>query len=645
MRAKQAGSPPFYACFGLKIAAGAGKETRPAAKRAIIEPDRGRMTEYILPKAEDGRYGAYVLVRRLLIEQGLQHWRKYLIAFILMGIAAGATALSAYLIGTVINEAYISRNFPGIVFLGGVTVALFASKGLATYGFSVMLSRVGNRIIADNQRAVFAKLLNEGLGFFSDRHSTEFIARLTAGAQAATQVINLLITSVGRDFFSLVGLVTVMVVQDPLMSFFSFVVVPPAFFVLRKLIRRIYSIARSQFHGNTQIIETLQETLQGVRIVKAFTLEGIMRERFDRNVATVEHEANKMARVSNRASPLMETLGGCAIALALVYAGYRVVVTGATPGQFFSFVTAFLLAYEPAKRLARLNLELNSALVGVRILFEILDSPPSEPADDDKPALQIKDARITFDDVHFAYRGEEAVLRGMTFVADAGKLTALVGPSGGGKSTVFNLIMRFYEFEHGKILIDEQDITKVSRRSLRRHIAYVGQDVFLFRGTIRDNIEFGKPGASEDEIVAAAKGAFAHEFILSFPRGYDTPVGEHGLQLSGGQRQRIAIARALIKNAPIILLDEATAALDSEAELQVREAMARLCRGRTSLAIAHRLHTVSHADRIYVIEDGRVVESGRHDELLRKRGRYATFYRLQLKEQETRAPVAAVASS
>jgi ABC-type multidrug transport system fused ATPase/permease subunit len=645
MRAEQGGSPPFYACFGLKIAAGAGKETRPAAKRAIIEPDRGRMTEYILPKAEDGRYGAYVLVRRLLIEQGLQHWRKYLIAFILMGVAAGATALSAYLIGTVINEAYISRNFPGIVFLGGVTVALFASKGLATYGFSVMLSRVGNRIIADNQRAVFAKLLNEGLGFFSDRHSTEFIARLTAGAQAATQVINLLITSVGRDFFSLVGLVTVMVVQDPLMSFFSFVVVPPAFFVLRKLIRRIYSIARSQFHGNTQIIETLQETLQGVRIVKAFTLEGIMRERFDRNVATVEHEANKMARVSNRASPLMETLGGCAIALALVYAGYRVVVTGATPGQFFSFVTAFLLAYEPAKRLARLNLELNSALVGVRILFEILDSPPSEPADDDKPALQIKDARITFDDVHFAYRGEEAVLRGMTFTAEAGKMTALVGPSGGGKSTVFNLIMRFYEFEHGKILIDEQDITKVSRRSLRRHIAYVGQDVFLFRGTIRDNIEFGKPGASEDEIVAAAKGAFAHEFILSFPRGYDTPVGEHGLQLSGGQRQRIAIARALIKNAPIILLDEATAALDSEAELQVREAMEHLCRGRTSLAIAHRLHTVSHADRIYVIEDGRVVESGRHNELLRKHGRYATFYRLQLKEQETRAPVAAVASS
>ena len=277
-----------------------------------------------------------------------------------MAVAAGCTALSAYLIGNVINEAYVNQNFPGIVILGGVTVALFTTKGLATYGHSVMLSRIGNRIVADNQRAVFAKLLNEGLGFFSDRHSTEFIARLTAGAAAATQVINLLITSLGRDFLSLIGLVAVMVVQDPLMSFFSFVVAPPAFLVLRKLIRRIYAIARSQFHGGTRIIETLQETLQGIRIVKAFTLEDIMRERFDRNVAAVEHEANKMARVSNRASPLMETLGGCAIAIAIIYGGYRVIETGATPGQFFSFITAFLLAYEPAKRLARLNIELNS---------------------------------------------------------------------------------------------------------------------------------------------------------------------------------------------------------------------------------------------------------------------------------------------
>jgi ATP-binding cassette subfamily B protein len=602
------------------------------------------MNEHSLPMAEE-RYSALPLIRRLLTEQGLVHWRKYAIAFTLMAVAAGCTAFSAYLIGDVINQAYVNRSLTGIIVIGAITVVLFSMKGLATYGHSVMLSRIGNRIVADNQRAVFSKLLNEGLGFFADRHSSEFIARLSTGAAAATQVINLLITSVGRDLLSLIGLVTVMVVQDPVLSFFSFVVAPPAFFVLRKLIRRIYSIARTQFQGGTRIIETLQETLQGIRIVKAFTLEDIMRERFDRNVAAVEYEANKMARVSNRASPLMETLGGCAIAIAITYGGYRVIETGATPGQFFSFITAFLLAYEPAKRLARLNIELNSALVGVRVLFEVIDSPPSEAPDGSRPDLQTTTARLEFKDVHFAYRAEEAVLRGMSFVAEQGKLTALVGPSGGGKSTVFNLLLRFYENDHGLITIDGQDISKVSRRSLRQHIAYVGQDVFLFRDTIRENIAFGKPGAGEDEIIAAAKAAYAHDFILSFPRGYDTPVGEHGLQLSGGQRQRVAIARALIKNAPIILLDEATAALDSESELQVREAMEHLCQGRTTLAIAHRLHTVSHADRIYVVEDGRAVESGRHDELLRKGGRYASFYTLQLEAQEPDSPVVAVASS
>ena len=595
---------------------------------------------------DDPRYGAVALVRRLFLEQGLSHWKKYAIAFTLMGIAAGCTALSAYLIGDVINEAYINHNLAGIITLGALTAALFTTKGVATYGQSVMMSRIGNRIIANNQRAVFGKLLHEGLGFFSERHSTEFIMRLSTGAAAATDVINLVITSVGRDFFSLVGLVAVMVIQDPLMSFFSFVVAPPAFLVLRKLIRRIYAIGRNQYHGNERIVETLQETLQGIRIVKAFTLEGVMAERFARHVATVENEANKMARVSNRASPLMETLGGVAIAIAITYGGYRVIDTGATPGQFFSFITAFLLAYEPAKRLARLNLHLNSALVGVRVLFEVLDSPPSEASDDGKPDLAMKTPRLEFEHVNFGYRGEESVLQDMSFVAEPGKLTALVGPSGGGKSTVFNLIMRFYEPDSGRIVIGEQEIGGVSRQSLRKHIAYVGQDVFLFRGTIRENIAFGKPGASEDEIVAAAKAAYAHDFIMTFPRGYDSPVGEHGLQLSGGQRQRIAIARALIKNAPIILLDEATAALNSESELQVREAMEQLFKGRTTLAIAHRLHTVSHADRIYVVESGKVTESGRQDELLRRDGRYATFHRLQLKQQETEteAPEAAAAS-
>jgi ATP-binding cassette subfamily B protein len=596
------------------------------------------MTSDILPKSADEIYGITAVVRRLVAEQGLVHWKKYLAAFLLMGIAAAATALSAYLIGQVVNQAYVNRSFPGVLSLGIVTAALFFAKGMATYGHAVLLAYIGNRIVASNQRRVFVKLLSENLGYFANRHTTEFIARLTAGANAATQILNLLITAIGRDMLSLIGLLIVMVIQDPVMSLLSLVVAPPALLFIRHLVRRIYKIARHQFHSGTQIIETMQETLQGLRIVKAFTLENVMRERFDHHVAMVEKEANKMARVANRASPLMETLGGIAIAAAIVYGGYRVIVTGATPGEFFSFITAFLLAYEPAKRLARLNLELSSGMVGVRVLFEILDSPATELADDFKPGLSVTSGRVEFADVDFSYRADSPTLRGMSFAAEPGRLTALVGPSGGGKSTILNLLMRFYEPTSGTVTIDGQNIADVSRRSLREQIAYVGQDVFLFRGTIRENIAFGKIGATEQEIIAAAKGACAHDFISAFPQGYDSPVGEHGLQLSGGQRQRVAIARALVKNAQIILLDEATAALDSESELEVREAMDHLCANRTTLAIAHRLHTISHADRIHVVENGAIAESGTHRELLRLNNRYASFYRLQLQEQETRAP-------
>ena len=579
------------------------------------------------------RYSTYALVRRLLVDEALGYWPRYAAAFALMGIAAAATALTAYLLGTMTNEAYVNHNFHGIVVIGIIAIVIFATKGFATYGAAVMLSWIGNSIIASNQRRLFDKLLQQSIGFFADRHSSEFIARLTTGAAAVSQVINLLITAIGRDLMSLIGLTIVMVIQDPIMALIGFVMAPPAFFVLRKLVRRVRNIARMQFTGGTRIIETMQEALQGLRMVKAFALEDEMRRRLDNNVAAVQHESNKMARVSNRASPLMEMLGGFAVALATIYGGYRVIETGATPGAFVSFLAAFLLAYEPAKRLARLNIDLNNNLVGVRVLYEIIDSPPGEPNDDNLPPLKLTAARIEFVDVDFAYREHTPVLRGMSFVAEPSQVTALVGPSGGGKSTVLNLLLRFYEAGDGKVLIEAQDVRSVSRRSLRSEIAYVGQIVHLFRGTVRDNIALGKLGASEADIVAAAKAAHAHNFIVSFSAGYDTPVGEHGLQLSGGQRQRIAIARALIKNCPIILLDEATAALDSESERHVQEALAELCKGRTTLVIAHRLSTIMHADSILVVENGTVVESGCHDELLRKGGRYASFYRLQLKDQ------------
>jgi ATP-binding cassette, subfamily B, bacterial MsbA len=586
-------------------------------------------------------HGTPALIRRLLVEQAWGQKRRYLLACMLMGIAALSTALGAYLIGDVINLAYVHKNLPGIFWLALATAAIFMVKALATYGSALTLARIGNSIIAENQRKMFAKLLQHNVGFFADRHSSEFIARLTTGAAAASQVLNLLVTSIGRDLFSLIGLAAVMAWQDPVMSLFSVAVVPPAMLVLRKLIKRIKTIAHEQFTGNTRMLETLQETVQGIRIVKAFTLEEGMRRRFDANIADLEKESNKWARVAYRSSPLMEALGGFAIAGALIYGGYRVIETGATPGQFFSFLAAFMLAYEPAKRLARLNIDLNSGLVGVRILFDVVDHPPTEQPDGEQPALKLTTARVEFADVQFAYRAGEKVIRNLSFVAEPGKVTALVGPSGGGKSTILNLILRFYEVDGGAITIDGQNIAGVSRRSLRSQLAYVGQDVFLFRGSVRENIALGRPDATEAEIVAAAKAAYAHDFIMAFPRGYDSQVGEHGMQVSGGERQRIAVARALLKDAAVILLDEATASLDSESERQVQGAIEHLCQGRTTIVIAHRLHTVVDADRIFVIEDGAVAEAGRHDELLRKGGRYASFYRLQLRDQEPSPPAAA----
>src|SRR5258706_3433909 len=580
-------------------------------------------------KITDDPYGAAILIRRLITEQGAVYWRCYLLAFALMGVSAAATAGSAYILGQVINKAYVDKDVRGIATLSLYTVLIFILKGAATYGHQVILSKISNAILANNQRRLFAKLMSESVAFFSERHSSEFMARLTSGAYSVTQVLNLLINALGRDLLLLIGLVAVMLMQDPYMALLGFLVAPPAMLVLRKLVKRIKGLAHNQFSGTADILETMQESLQGIRTVKAFTLEQAMRARIDASITAVEHNANKMARVSNRSSPLMETLGGFAIAGGLMYGGYSVVARGATPGKFFSFLTAFLMAYEPAKRLARLNIELNSNLIGARKLLEIVDSPASEPADDDKPLLKLSDARVEFRDVSFAYRPDEPVLNRMSFVAEPGKMTALVGPSGGGKSTVLALLLRLYDITEGDILIDGQAISGLSRKSLRQQTAYVGQDVYLFRDTIRENIAFGKAGATQEEIGAAAKAACAHDFIMGFPLGYDTPVGEHGTQLSGGQRQRIAVARALIKNAPIILLDEATAALDSESEKAVQEAIEHLCRNRTTIVIAHRLHTIMHADAILVVEGGEIVERGQHDDLLRRGGRYASFFRLQ----------------
>ena len=573
------------------------------------------------------------IIPRLLRTDGRRYAWRFALAFVFMFLVAGSTSLSAYLMKDVVNKIFVEGREGAIWVLGGVLIALSTIKGFSAYGQAVTLGRIGNRIIAGYQKRLYDNLLAQGIPFFSERHSTDFLNRLNSGAAGARGILEILITTVGRDLLTLVGLVTVMVIQDAFLAFICLVAMPVAVVGVRSLIRRTRKIVQRQFVGAGKILHTMQETIQGIRVVKSFNLEDMLRARMNTHVGEVEQAMNKWVRVSARSSPLMEMLGGFAVAAAVMYAGLGVLKGGRLPGEFFSVITALLLAYEPAKRLARVNIDIAANLVYVRNLFEIIDSTPAEHEPEGLPQLAVKGGKIEFRDVEFAYRPGEPVLRRFSFMAEPAQTTALVGPSGAGKSTVMGLIERFYEPQAGSILIDGQDIAKVSRRSLRDAIAYVSQDVFLFSGTIRDNIAFGRPAARESEIVAAAKAAHAHDFILGFGPGYDTPVGEHGMQLSGGQRARISIARAFLKNAPILLLDEPTAALDSESELMVQRALDALRISRTTLVIAHRLQTVIAATRILVMEGGRVVETGRHDELVARRGRYHDFYQMQFSER------------
>ncbi len=587
--------------------------------------------------------GQMHLIERLIRDQGMKHVKGYALAFAMMGVIAATTTASAWIMKYIIDRIFVDRSIAAMWAIGGAIMGIYVAKGFATYGQQVVLSRIANNIIADVQTRIFDKMLSMDIKFYNDRHSTEFIARQAFIAQAASGALNLLITALGRDILTTIGLGFAMFMQDPLLASLAVLIMPMAIVGVRKLGNRAKKVMMTEFYGFAAILESLQETAQGIRVVKAFTLEPFMRARQVKAISSFEVAANKLSRIQSRSSPLMETLAGFAIALVVVYGGYRVINSGQQPGNFFAFITALLLATEPAKRVARLHVDLTGSLLGVSMLYDFLDQPTPERERGDEPELLITEGKVEFADVEFFYRPGELVLDRLSFVAEAGQTTALVGRSGGGKTTTMSMILRFYEPTSGKILIDGQDIGSYSRESLRRQIAYVGQDSFLFKGSIRDNIAFGKPGASEEQIVAAAKAAYAHDFIVGFERGYDSPVGEQGMQLSGGQRQRISIARAFLKDAPLILLDEATSALDTESERAVQEALKTLCAGRTTLVIAHRLSTVASAERICVIESGHVVEFGRQDELLARDGVYALLHRTQF-ERGLHLPAAEAAA-
>ena len=582
------------------------------------------------PEPRAAHQSTHALLGRLIRDNVRRYLGWLLLALVCMAVMAGATAASAWLMEPVVNEVFIQRNPAMLWLIGGAVLVTFLVKGLANYAQAAIMSFVGLRIVADSQSRLFAHLSHMDLAFFQRWQTGRLISRFTNDINMMRMAVSNALTGLGKDFLSLVGLVVVMFVQDWELAALSFFVFPLAVVPIVRLGRRMRKVTANTQEEMGQFTTLLNQTFQGIRMVKAYRMEDYERERMAGVVERIFRLSFRSARIRALSSPIMETLGGLAVAVVVVYGGHRVIAAQTDAGSFFSFITALLLAYEPLKRLANLNASLQEGLAGAQRLFALLDVEPSIREAADARDLMVTAGGIRLENVTFAYAGGALpALRGISIEVPAGKTTALVGPSGAGKSTVLNLIPRFHEVESGRVVIDGTDVRQASFASLYGAIALVSQEITLFDDTVRANIAYGRPGASHADVEAAARAAAAHDFIAELPDGYDTVVGEHGLKLSGGQRQRLAIARAMLKNAPILLLDEATSALDTDSERQVQAALTRLMKGRTTLVIAHRLSTIVDAALIHVLDGGRVVESGSHAELMARRGAYARLYAMQ----------------
>lgn len=566
-------------------------------------------------------------------------WRDWMSAYkgrvamavSLMIVVAGASAAYPKLIEVSVDM--LEAKNPNVVWLMPLAIILVTFiKGTASYGQSVLSQSVALRVINMIQKAMFAHLMQADMQAHEDTSTGKLISRFTNDVNLMRDALSRTLTAMARDFVTAAALIGMMFYLDWLLAIIVVVTFPVAGRPIIRIGRRLRRASTNAQTGMGELTANLEQAFSGIRLIKSYRMEDYERVRANDLFDRIYYLVMKTVKGRARTYPFLETIGGASVAAVLAYGGWRILSGTGTLGEFVGFLAAVILAYQPIRSLGNLNAALQEGLAAVQRSFDLLDTPAQIVDAEDARDLVLDGGRVSFDHVTFAYTADKPALNDVSLEVAPGQTVALVGPSGAGKSTVMNLLLRFHDVNAGTVAIDGQDVRALTMASLRDAVALVSQDITLFNDTVAANIRFGRPDATDAEVVAAARDAAAHDFVSALPDGYDTLVGDRGSSLSGGERQRIAIARAMLKDAPILLLDEATSALDAESERQVQIALDRLTADRTTLVIAHRLATVMNADRILVMDAGRLVETGTHSELQAQDGLYARLSRLQFRE-------------
>ncbi len=553
---------------------------------------------------------------------------KLFLAMLCMLVIAAASSATAFLVKPVLDDIFFNKNITMLKIIPLAVVAIYLLRGLGMYGQDYLMNYVGESIIQHLRNDLYDRIQDLPISFFHREKTGVLMSRITNDVNIIKTMVSTAVTGSLKDSFTVIGLTFVIFYRDWKMALFAFIILPIAFFPVVEFGKRVRRISTGCQEAMADLNTFLHETFAGNKIVKAFGMESYEKKRFFDKALDLFKLEMRAVVARSLSSPIMEFLGGLGIAFIIWYGGYKVITGSSTAGTFFSFMAAVLMLYDPVKKLSGLNNAVQQGLAAADRIFDIIETESDIKEKKNPVRIDRRPHRVTFEDVYFKY-DDVMVLKDINLDVNAGEILALVGMSGGGKTSLVNLIPRFYDVTRGAIKIDGVDIRDASISSLRDQLGIVTQEPILFNDSIRNNIAYGNQDATEKAIVAAAKAAYAYEFIQAFPNKFDTNIGELGGRLSGGEKQRICIARALLKDAPILILDEATSSLDAESEMLVQKALENLMKGRTTFVIAHRLSTIDYADRIVVIVDGRIVEEGKQEELISMRGEFFKLYQMQ----------------